>query len=71
MLFLSKHPVAIDPVMRDHIAAEIATQGAAATSSVRACVTHIHFPGYAMTHHGLGAFERKPCNRIHDTVVEA
>ncbi len=70
-LILSKDPVAIDSVMLDHIIEEIATQGAAATSYVRDCVTHINFLEYAMTHHGLGVFEHKPYKRIGYRVFEA
>jgi len=68
---MSKDPVAIDSVMLDHIIEEIATQGAAATSYVRDCVTHINFLEYAMTHHGLGVHERKPYKRIDYVTVEA
>ncbi len=70
-LIMSKDPVAIDSVMLDHIIEEIATQGAAATSYVRDCVTHINFLEYAMTHHGLGVHERKPYKRIDYVTVEA
>jgi hypothetical protein len=68
---MSADPVAIDSVMLDHIVAEIATQGAAATSYVRDCVTHIDFLRYAMTHHGLGIHERRPYRKIDYRVVEA
>jgi hypothetical protein len=70
-LLLSRDPVAIDSVMLDHIIDEIATQGAAATSYVRDCVTHHAFLEYAMTHHGLGIFEHKPYKRIDYVTVEA
>ena len=70
-LIMSKDPVAIDSVMLDHIVDEIATQGAAATSYVRDCVTHINFLDYAMKHHGLGVHERKPYRQIEYRVVEA
>ncbi|MCL5742872.1 MAG: DUF362 domain-containing protein [Acidobacteria bacterium] len=70
-LLLSRDPVALDSVMLDHIVEEIGTQGAAATSYVRDCVTHIHFLEYAMKHHGLGVFERRPYRRIQYSVLEA
>jgi hypothetical protein len=70
-LLLSKDPVALDSVMLDHIIEEIATQGAAATSYVRDCVTHHGFLEYAMNHHGLGIFEHKPYKRIDYVTVEA
>ncbi len=70
-LILSKDPVAIDSVMLGHIIEEIATQGAAATSYVRDCVTHINFLEYAMTHHGLGVHEHKPYRKIEYLTVEA
>ena len=70
-ILLSKDPVALDSVMLDHIIEEIATQGAAATSYVRDCVTHHGFLAYAMTEHGLGIFEHKPYKRIEYFTVEA
>jgi len=70
-LLLSKDPVALDSVMLDHIIDEIATQGDAATSYVRDCVTHHAFLQYAMDHHRLGVFEHKPYERIDYAAFEA
>ena len=70
-IFVSRDPVALDSVMLDHIIEVIKTQGEAASSYVRDCVTHHGFLEYAMTHHELGIFERKPFKRIEYVRVEA
>ncbi len=70
-LLLSTDPVALDSVMLDHIAAEVAAQGDNAPQWVRDGLEHHTFLQHAMELHKLGVHEHRPYRRIDYRELEA